>query len=256
MVTNTRKIWLRDLLMPFDYLRYMLWRLLSRLSHSNNEITVRLRESGKIVLRPFPRDYLAIAYEIFLDEAYRQPIDVPKINPKLIVDIGANLGYSVVYFAYKYPNSRLVAFEPHPAHLSVINRHLEVNSFSNRVDVIENAVSNRNADMFITDKGDTSTVMESAEADCFPIKVLDFFAWVGNQTIDLLKMDIEGGEYAILNDQRFATTNINTIVLEWHNTELIPNGHQWCSERLTELGYKVINGKLEYENAGILWAYK
>jgi Methyltransferase FkbM domain len=69
-------------------------------------------------------------------------------------------------------------------------------------------------------------------------------------------MDIEGGEYAILNDQRLETVNINTIVWEWHNTEEIPNGHQWCSERLTALGYNVTDGQLRYVNTGILWAWK
>ncbi len=252
MVVDLGKKWLRDLLIPLDYWRYLLWRI----SRSKKQITVKLAESEKIIIRPLPTTDLATACEIFLDEAYDKPIEVPEILPQLIVDIGANVGYSIIYFAHKYPNANLIAFEPHPAHIELINQHLKINKLSNRVDVLGNAISNNNADLFLNNKGCESTVIETFEDDCLQIKVCDFFTWAGTKTIDLLKMDIEGGEYAILNDQRLETVNIRTIVLEWHNTKEIFNGYQWCSDRLTAVGYKVIDGKLRYANAGILWAWK
>ncbi|MEA5581256.1 FkbM family methyltransferase [Nodularia harveyana UHCC-0300] len=252
MVKNLEKKWLRDLLIPLDYWRYLLWRL----SRSSEQITVKLAESGKIVIRPLPTTDLIVAYEIFLGNAYQKPMAVPEIHPQLIVDIGANVGYSIIDFTHKYPSANLVAFEPHPAHLAVIHRHLEINNLLNKVQVVGSAASNCNADMFLTNRGGESTVIESLDSDCLPIKVCDFFTWMGTQTIDLLKMDIEGGEYAILNDKRLETVNIRKIVLEWHNTEEIPNGHQWCSDRLTALGYKVTDGQLRYANTGILWAWK
>jgi FkbM family methyltransferase len=252
MAVDLTKKWLRDLLTPLSYLRYLLWRL----SRSSKEIIVKLAKSKKIIIRPLPTNDLATAYEIFLDEAYQQPIEVPDISPELIVDIGANVGYSIIYFIQKYPNARLIAFEPLPIHLEIINKHLEVNQISNRVEVLEMAVSNTDSNMFIINKGCESVVIENFENDCLPIKVCDFFAFVGINKIDLLKMDIEGGEYSILNDERFEAINIRNIVLEWHNTESVINGHQWCSNRLTALGYKVVNGKLRYQNAGILWAWK
>jgi Methyltransferase FkbM domain len=89
-----------------------------------------------------------------------------------------------------------------------------------------------------------------------PIKVRDFFTEIGCQPIGLLKMDIEGGEYAILSDRRFDTLDVRIIVLEWHNTQEVANGRQWCGERLSSLGFSIADGAIRYANAGIIWAWK
>jgi len=69
-------------------------------------------------------------------------------------------------------------------------------------------------------------------------------------------MDIEGGEYAILSDDRFKHLNVKLITMEWHNIESHPDGFSWVKERLSALGYKVVRGEITYSTAGMLWAYK
>jgi FkbM family methyltransferase len=251
-VADAKKKWLRDILNPFDRFRYLLWRA----SRSQMPIVVSLQDGTKLLLRPSPTTDLATAYELFIDRAYEKPMQVPEPSPGLIVDLGANVGYSVIHWAHIYPNARLVAFEPHPTHILMLYRHLELNAVLNRVQVVGSAASNCNAESFLTNDENESVVVEKYESGRLPIKVRDFFTEFGTQTIDLLKMDIEGGEYAILKDQRFETLDVRMIVLEWHNTAEISNGWQWCSERLSSLGYSLADGKLRYANAGILWAWK
>ena len=50
------------------------------------------------------------------------------------------------------------------------------------------------------------------------IKLVDFFAAVGDEPIDIFKMDIEGGEYDIMNDDRFdaVARRCRIIITEWH----------------------------------------
>jgi FkbM family methyltransferase len=259
------KTFLRDIFTPLDYWRYLFWRL----SRSNKPITVTLQNRERIIIRPLPKIYRSMAdtnqqssrddrltaHEVFLVEVYKKPVQVPEISPQLIIDIGANVGYSVVYFADKYPHANIIAFEPHPAHFVSLEQHLKINGLSDRVRVEKIAVSNCNTEMFLTDLGCRSTLVEDGDSDCLSVKVCDFFTWIGTQKVDLLKMDIEGGEYAILNDARFTTVDIPTIVMEWHNTETLPDGRHWCTERLISLGYKIAAGKGSYQN-GILWAWK
>ena len=42
---------------------------------------------------------------------YTYPI-VKGLNPKLILDVGANLGATSMFFAINYPNARIFSFEP------------------------------------------------------------------------------------------------------------------------------------------------
>lgn len=246
------KKWLRDFLKPYDRLRYLLWRAF----RSQQSLTVQLQTGKSLLIRPTPATDLATAYEIFVAQAYAQPKQVPNLSPKLVVDVGANVGYSVIHWMQIYPTTHLIAFEPHPTHLQMLHRHLEVNKITNQVDIIRNAASNQEGQAFLTNHENESVIVDKNEDGCLPVKTCDFFTKIGTQAIDLLKMDIEGGEYAILGDRRFEALNIKAIVLEWHNTAKVVDGYQWCLQRLTSLGFSVIDGQLKYENSGILWAWK
>jgi FkbM family methyltransferase len=244
--------WLRDLLRPVDRMKYLLWRV----SKSKQPVVVRLQDGKRLILRPRPTTDLGTAFEIFISQAYLKPAIVPEPEPKLIVDLGANVGYSVLHWAYNYPTARLVAYEPHPVQLKMLNRHLELNALQNRVEAIGSAVSNHDAGSFLTDDENESVLTVEDGAGRLPVTVRDFFDEMGGQRIDLLKMDIEGGEYPILSDRRFETLDVRTIVMEWHNTDEIPDGRKWCIERFTALNFKVSDGALRYDRAGMLWAWK
>lgn len=244
--------WLRDLLRPADRLKYLLWRV----SKSKKPVVVKLQDGKRLILRPRPTTDLGTAFEIFISQAYLRPAIVPEPKPELIVDLGANVGYSVLHWAQSYPTARLIAYEPHPVQLGILNRHLELNVLQSRVEVIGSAVSNTNAESFLTDDENESVLTVEDKPGRLPVTVRDFFKEIGSQRIDLLKMDIEGGEYSILSDDRFEKLDVRTIVMEWHNTDEVPDGRQWCIERLTSLDFKVSDGALRYDRAGMLWAWK
>jgi hypothetical protein len=86
------------------------------------------------------------------------------------------------------------------------------------------------------------------------VPLVDFFETVGTEPIDLLKMDIEGGEYALLSDPRFARLPIRALVMEWHRTRERPDGKAWCERALADMGYEVTPGIWTGEVNGLLWA--
>jgi len=81
---------------------------------------------------------------------------------------------------------------------------------------------------------------------------------------DLLKMDIEGGEWALLFDERFGTVLPRAIVLEYHSGGCPgANPKKAARERLTELGYRVklpasenTPDEAPFWGRGLLWAWR
>lgn len=91
---------------------------------SKAEFRVRVKDVGEMTLRPRSSDS-AVVTQVFsllqydlsrfpqgsqVDREYRKILDRGK-RP-LIVDLGANIGASVRWFAAKYPEAKIVAVEP------------------------------------------------------------------------------------------------------------------------------------------------
>ncbi len=240
---------------PASRLRYLAWRA-SRAAH---HLTVELRNGPSLVIRPTPSGDLSVAYEVFVQELYRSPRPLTDFSMKRIVDVGANVGYAISYFAHHFPEAAIVAFEPHPAHLHQIGQNIRVNSLENRVHVIAAAAGIAARRAFLTDAGESSRIAEQAEGGQIAVPVKDFFATVGAGTIDLLKMDCEGAEFDLLMDGRFATLDVRTVVLEWHANKQRPHADATLCERLAGVGFaleKVMEYSLEGNRFGLLWGYR
>jgi len=245
---------LRDLFQPLDRLKYLAWKK-ARLGAPT---VFRLRTGERLFLRAEPAADVATAFEIFVAEVYRQVGPEPDPSVRRIVDVGANVGMSLVYWARRYPNARLVAFEPHPVHLASLRRNLEENGISDRVELHAAAACAHAGTVQLTDDEVCSSVVSepNGRTRTRSIEAVDFFAALGPGPIDLMKMDIEGGEYELLGDARFTALRIPLLVLEWHNTTEHPDGRKWCEDRLSSLGYTVVPGKWSSDDVGQLWGFR
>ncbi len=47
------------------------------------------------------------------------------LTPRIIFDVGAGIGLSTIYFALRYPQATVYAFEPHPGYLALLKRNVE-----------------------------------------------------------------------------------------------------------------------------------
>jgi FkbM family methyltransferase len=174
-------------------------------------------------------------------------------NVKLVVDLGANVGYSILYFLHVYPLCRVIAFEPHPAHAAQINHNLELDRSHDRVELYPKAAGGKNCLMRLTDARSASSLTDRMTADTLSVEMKDVFPIFGDKRIDLLKMDMEGGEYEILADDRFPMLDIGAIVMEWHSRGQGIEDKRWCVERLQGLGF-VIEEIFTTASHGMFWA--
>ena len=160
--------------------------------------------------------------EVFKDQVYA--IDLPE-PPKIIVDIGANIGVSAIYFAKKYPDAKIYAFEPQSEnyHLMLLN-----------VIHYPNIIPSRYA---IYDERGTFKLFAAAESHKHgysllgrdsphePVECIPLPDWMAENKIDrigLLKIDCEGVENKIFQSLGPALDKIHAVVGEIHGADNWP----------------------------------
>jgi FkbM family methyltransferase len=244
---------LRDMMCGSSRARYLAWRAVKR-----GSITVTMLTGERLVMRSAPSTDLSVAYEIFVNEIYRPHYLLDSARVHRIVDVGANVGYSLVYFARLFPNATLEAFEPHPEHIAMIARNLAENDLKSRTIVHPMAAGIAEGLSWLSDAGASSALGNQRIAGRIPVSVADFFKVVGDRPLDLLKIDCEGGEYELLMDPRFEHLPVKTIVLEWHATPEHPRADDDIRQKLRSLGWSLAEREeycLDFR-FGVLWGYR
>jgi FkbM family methyltransferase len=244
-------------LTPPSAMRYLAWRL----GRKQASLWLRLRSEQEFVgqefeLRPNSagNNDWGVAYEIFVHKYLRVPVRIPPERVKLIVDLGANIGMSCLYWLAVYWRAEVIAFEPHPGHAAQCRINLARNGLLRRATLHGVAAGVAPGRAWISDAG-TSSQVGTAPGRGYEIEVVDIFAQLIGLRIDILKMDIEGSEYELLEDPRFGELDIRTIIMEWHERDDRPDGNAWCCERLRELGFQLYP-VFEQKSNGMMWAYR
>ena len=144
-------------------------------------------------MRKNPYDY-ATFEEVLLREDYN--IDFG-FEPRTIIDGGANIGLTSVFFANKFPNANIVAVEPEKENFQMLQKN--TNSYSN-ISLLNAGIWDHNTFLSVVDEGkgnNAFTVKEVPVNTENAIKALSVYEIMKQQdwsTIDILKLDIEGTE--------------------------------------------------------------
>jgi FkbM family methyltransferase len=215
----------------------------------------RLRESGAFVFVRHRTPDVAALGEVFYERQYEPPPAVAALldgvgRPLRIVDFGANVGLFGAFAMRRYGTAELTAVEPDPANVEVLRRTMKANGWSWKI--IAAAATTADGQVgFASGRFTTSRI----EADGELVPAVDAFPLL--DCADLAKIDIEGGEWAILADLRFAAAVAAVIVLEYHpHLCPTPDPAGSATARLTSVGYEV-ERTLEFdEHHGLLWAWR
>ncbi len=222
----------RDALPPGERLKYLFWRF----SLGCFPVELKMKSGAILPLRTWQYHDYHTAYEVFVAEFYNTSLN----DAKTVVDLGANVGYATLYFALRYKYAKLYSFEPHPKHFECLSHLIRLNKLESRVTLYNAAASTGNRLGVLSDQGTCSTLVDvSKDCTCIQAEVIDIFEWskkIGG--IDILKMDIEGGEHAILRDPRFAQLDCRSIVMEYHPTSDCTAAASAVLARMAETGYR------------------
>ena len=144
---------------------------------------------------------LLVLEQVFLDREY----DVEPIAPEsieYIVDLGSNIGVTAMFWAQRYPNARMVLVEPEPDNFKLLERNTA--AFKDRCTLLNVAVSDcrGTTSFFRSDREYGHSILKTddcvSEIQVATLTVSDVLAEAGFPRIDLLKMDIEGGEKLVM----------------------------------------------------------
>lgn len=123
----------------------------------------------------------------------------------MVVDIGANMGYTALRSAQIASKGAVIGFEPSSHNYAKCMRNISLNNFSNIK--IENAALGRQpAKLFMTtenihNRGMNSVQSPESKGGKEPVNILTLDDWVHRNAtakIDLIKMDVEGYEMEVL----------------------------------------------------------
>ncbi len=134
-----------------------------------------------------------------------------------ILDVGANIGISTIYFKQLYPQSRVIAFEPDPRVFSALEKNIAAFSLTN-VELINKAAwSSETILEFMSEGADAGRLVQvdgnKEICKVSTIRLRDYL----NQKINFLKIDIEGAETEVINDCQDLLFNVEHIFVEYHS---------------------------------------
>lgn len=155
---------------------------------------------------------------------YDQEYDHIRIsNPKIIIDVGANIGSSAIFFAKKYPNARIIALEPEEHNFAILLRNTK--NYQNITAVKaavwgsfeKRTIQIRSASYLGFTISDTNNEIESSGQTVNCTTIDGIMKEHDIDSVDLLKMDIEGAEKDVLEKSSGWIDRVDVLCAELHD---------------------------------------
>jgi FkbM family methyltransferase len=172
-------------------------------------LTVPLR------VRPETTDVRAFE-QIFVQEEYALPF---RLDPRVIIDGGANVGFASAYFSAVYPCATIFAVEPDETNFRMLQENV---CLLPNVHCIRAGIWHKSTRLWIRDDGYGEWMIRVQEEETggrsVPAVTIDtIFGIAGCDCIDIVKLDIEGSEKPLLtNDPRWLERT-RVLIVELHD---------------------------------------
>jgi len=203
-----------------DYRQLQLQQL--RLKGTRRFTPFKTKLWGKAWCGPDYASFLSAFDEIFVNQIYDF---VPERENPLILDCGANIGVSTLFFLKRFPHARLRAFEADPLVFQYLQTNVDHWTAGEACDVtLDNRAVFTHYDgvCFSSDGADAGHIEQNISANLQRIKsfrlkdILDV-------PVDFLKLDVEGSEYEILADCASELRNVRQCFVELHGRPSTPS---------------------------------
>lgn len=206
-------------------------------------MNLRTIDGLTITMRQNYGDAMTIA-EIFLDDCYVRDLPRPHNFP-VVIDLGGFIGDFSLYAVKRLNARRVIVCEPSPRNWELLLKNIASNGYGDRIQAVNKAVTDGRDVMMDIDAPDESQCMVSAYfqserplSSVRGISLGQLFKDYEIESVDLLKMDVEGGEYAILQSTPVEVLKrVRNIVFEYHDVEEGWAKLESAKKRLRDEGY-------------------
>jgi FkbM family methyltransferase len=193
-----------------------------------------LRSSGRTLFVRHPVMDAWVVHEVLARGLYAPPPPVERALARReaprIVDLGAHVGTATLHFLERFPTAQVLAVEPNPQTAALLRRMVAANGLEAQCEVRQaaagvepgRAVMEGFSILAHLERADTVEAVDEIPvlrkyqngATKAEVEIVDILPAL--RGADLVKMDIEGGEWPILRDPRFAELGIGAVVMEYH----------------------------------------
>lgn len=181
-----------------------------------SKIQIGKNYSVTFEIRPYSGDIFVI-FEILMYKSYHIPEKIlPKNNVKCILDCGANIGVTSLFFAERYREATIYSIEPVPENFELLKRNVAAEP---RIVPVQAAVVGRPRQSVTMTSHESSQLnrinVDGKGREVTALTVDQICKKYGITEIDLLKVDIEGTESELFSNCEFPRKT-KFIIIELH----------------------------------------
>jgi len=172
--------------------------------------------------------------EVFISEDY----SFLEVKNEIIIDVGANVADSPIYFVLKNAK-KVIALELNPNLYNMGIKNVKENGFEDRITLLnagygKDGTVKLDYDLFTTQFDLKSTTSSGFDVNLYSLKTL-----LNDYKIDhaILKMDCEGCEYNLIQEDINTLRKFKMIQIEYHY------GYEKLKEKLEDAGFTVTYSK-------------
>lgn len=172
-------------------------------------------------------EFYELKKEIFSENCYYlelESFDDAQDKP-VIVDAGAHIGMSTIYYKMLFPGAKIIAFEPVPSNFALLQKNITENQLDG-VELYQAVVAPKSGILRIQEpigegawksgagiiprgwKG----IQTNAEIKVEAVGIQEIL----QDKIDIFKMDIEGMEYEVIRNAGSLIRNVKNWIIEVH----------------------------------------
>ena len=200
----------------------------SRIRKEEYEFTTR--KGIRLLARKEPSSDLEVCNQVWGRQEYQLAVDLVRKNPSdgrlTIIDAGANVGYTSLFFFRNFPGSKIYSIEPDEGNFSMMRRMIEMNDAGDNIIPLKFGIwshrCNLKVDRSFRDNREWSIRVEESDTDTGlkGTHLLDILSDYAIEKIDLCKIDIEGAERYLFADEAGAATwlsKVQVLAIEIHD---------------------------------------
>jgi FkbM family methyltransferase len=218
-------------------------RLAARKGHT-------LKNALPFIWRPGTSDTEVIK-DIIVSQQYAHPNS--KQTVRTIIDAGANIGLTCLYFKEQFPDAQIIALEPDAENYALLCKNT---AHLNGVTCLQEALWYRDEPVAIINQGAEPwafRVNKSTETGTNAVPgttITTLMKRFGMSRIDYLKIDIEGAEKELFSEQTEWLDSVNLVAIEFHdgiavgcarNFYRATANDKWTEQRRGEIAFMLNN---------------
>jgi FkbM family methyltransferase len=190
-------------------------------------VKVKLNNWRNFKIRHYPSSDFSVFKTIIVNKQYELEYNLIQRNEITIIDAGANVGYTSIFYKDKYPSAKIIAIEPFYDNLVMLEENIKINNFSN-IFIERKALWFDDAKLYLNfnfrdskEHSVRTTNDQSDNVSCVDaISISNLNKQYEINTINILKLDIEGSEKDIFENDLKINDILNkteNLVIEIHD---------------------------------------